>query len=81
MQDISSATQFQGTHLRGKEGIYIMPGAKLGASSQGCQHILFVWDLESRDQGNLRGSRNAPGKVLENSGKEAKIYHSVDSAP
>lgn len=32
--------------LRGKEGINIMPGSKLGASSQGRQYILFVWDLK-----------------------------------
>lgn len=70
VQDTSSMTRFQGTHLCGEEGIYIMPGPKLGTSSQGCQHILFVWDLESRDQGNLRGSRNVPGEVLENSGKD-----------
>lgn len=58
-----------------------MPGTELGAGSQGSQHILFIWDLESRDQRNLRGSRKVPEEVLENSGKDRqKIYHSVDSA-
>lgn len=49
---ISIVSQFQGTHLCGEQGIYIMPGSKLGASSQGCQHILFVWDLETKNRGS-----------------------------
>lgn len=65
-QGISGMEQSQGTHLCGKEGIDIMPGPKLGASSQGCQHILFFWDLENRGQGKFRRSRNASGDVLEN---------------
>lgn len=59
-----------GTHLCGKESIYIMPGTELGTGGQGSQHILFVWDLESRDQRDLRGSRKVPEEVLENSGKD-----------
>lgn len=47
-----------------------MPGPKLGASSQGCQHILFVWNLENRHQGKVRGRRKASGDVLKNSGKD-----------
>ena len=54
-----------------------MPGSELGASSQGSQHKLFIWDLESRHQGNLRGSRYAPGEVLENPGKGRQKYTTV----
>lgn len=51
-----------------------MPGTELGAGGQGSQHILFIWDLESRDQRNLRGSRKVPEEVLENSGKDRQKY-------
>ncbi|MCQ6513206.1 hypothetical protein NPN18_25910, partial [Vibrio parahaemolyticus] len=32
--------------LCGEQGINVIPGSQLGTRSQGCQHILFVWDLE-----------------------------------
>lgn len=53
-----------------------MPGSKLGASSQGCQHILFVWDLEHRDQGKLSG-----GGAQDFWRREAQILPGVDSTP
>lgn len=52
-----------------------MPGPELGTGGQGSQHILFIWDLESKDQRkNLRGSKNVPEEVLENSGKGKQKY-------
>lgn len=55
----------QDTHLCGEEGINIIPGSKLGTSSQGCQHILFIWDLKSRNQENVRGNTNASVKCFD----------------